>query len=234
MISNIKTETPGVQKSHESGRRILVVTAVQAEQEAVLRGLSGDKKFDILLAGVGPAAAAAGTARTLAKAGYGYELVVSAGIGGGFSGRAGVGSLVVSSQIVAADLGVNTPEGFVGIDELGFGPTVIQVDTVLANRVAGALYAAGFTVVTGPVLTVSAGTGTAAGAAELAQRIPGAAAEAMEGYGVAVAAADYGLPTLEIRAISNLIGPRDLTKWRIKEALDILEAAGRILMEVLP
>jgi len=54
----------------------------------------------------------------------------------------------------------------------------------------------------------------------------------MEGYGVAFAACDHGLPILEVRAISNLVGPRDRAAWRIKEALEALEASAELL-EVL-
>jgi futalosine hydrolase len=226
-------------------KRVLVVTAVPAERDAVLRGLNGDPRFDVLAMGVGPAAAAAGTARALAAANMaaaamaeepvatGYGLVVSAGIGGGFPGRAEVGSLVVASEIIAADLGAETPEGFCSVAELGFGAICVQVDAALVSRVSDALLAAGLPVCTGPVLTVSTVTGTAASAAEMTARVPGAAAEAMEGYGVAIAAQDSGVPVLELRAISNLVGPRDRTAWRIKEALDVLTAAGAVLAEVL-
>ena len=214
-----------------SGMRVLVMTAVSAEREAVLRGLHSDRRFDVLVVGVGPVSAAANTARVLATTEYG--LVVSAGIGGGFPGRAEVGSLVVANEIVAADLGVETPEGFSSLDELGFGSTRIQVDASLVNGVTEALLAAKLPVKTGPVLTVSTVTGTAESAKEMAARVPGATAEAMEGYGVALAAYDRGVPILEIRAISNLVGPRDRTAWRIKEALDVLEAASSVLLEVL-
>ncbi|MDA8210436.1 MAG: futalosine hydrolase [Clostridia bacterium] len=214
-----------------SGMRVLVMTAVSAERDAVLRGLHSDTRFDVLVAGVGPAAAAANTAKVLATAEY--DMVVSAGIGGGFPGMAEVGSLVVANEIVAADLGVETPEGFSSLDELGFGSTRVQVDDNLVNRVTGALLAAGLPVSTGPVLTVSTVTGTAGSAAEMASRVPGATAEAMEGYGVAIAAHDRGVPILEIRAISNSVGPRDRAAWRIKEALDVLEAASSVLSEVL-
>ncbi|WP_418791185.1 futalosine hydrolase [Phosphitispora sp. TUW77] len=226
-------ETLHTLRPSEFNRRILVMTAVSAEMEAVLRGLGDEKRFDVSLAGVGSAAAAANTAKALAKAHYEYDLVVSAGIGGGFPGIAEVGSLVVASKVVAADLGVETEEGFTGLDELGLGQICFQVDTNLAYQVQEAFCSAGLAVSIGPVLTVSTVTGTNAGAIELARRIPGAAAEAMEGYGVAVAAADCDIPMLEIRAISNLVGPRDLTKWRVKEALNILEAAGSVLREVL-
>ncbi|SPF44134.1 conserved hypothetical protein [Candidatus Desulfosporosinus infrequens] len=54
----------------------------------------------------------------------------------------------------------------------------------------------------------------------------------MEGYGVGYAAFERGVPVLEIRAISNMVGPRERSTWRIKEALDVLEATSSILTEV--
>ncbi|TMV49004.1 futalosine hydrolase [Paenibacillus mesophilus] len=215
----------------EQAKRVLVMTAVEAEREAVARGLAGDGRFDVMLAGVGPAQAAANTAAALAAADYG--LVISAGIAGGFAGRAELGGLVVSSEIVAADLGVETQEGFIGVDELGFGSARVAVDRTTADRLAGALRKAGLPACCGPIVTVSTATGTAATASALAERVPGAAAEGMEGFGVATAAQLRGLPVLEIRAISNPVGPRDRASWKIREALDALQSAGPILLEVL-
>ncbi|GAA3399990.1 futalosine hydrolase [Paenibacillus hodogayensis] len=212
-------------------KRVLVMTAVAAERDALLRGLRGDSRFEVALAGVGPAAAAANTAALLAAAPY--DLVVSAGIAGGFAGQAAVGELVVASDIVAADLGAETAEGFSSVDELGFGSARVTVDGPLARRLADALSQAGLPVRSGSVLTVSTVTGTAESAARLAARVPNAAAEAMEGFGVATAAALHGLPALEIRAVSNAVGPRDRSSWKIREALELLEAAGPILVEVL-
>lgn len=214
------------------GIRILVITSVPAERDAVSHGLQGDSRFDVIVAGVGTAAAAARTASAMAAAEYG--LVVNAGIGGGFVGKAEVGSLVVANEIIAADLGAQTPEGFCSLDELGFGSSRIPVDASLATRVTEALRTAGLPVKIGPVLTVSTVTGTAATASELAARVPGATAEAMEGYGVATAAHQRGVPILEIRAISNAVGPRDRAAWRIQDALKALEDASAVLLEVLP
>lgn len=210
---------------------VLIVTAVEAEAEAVRRGLRGADGFTVIAVGAGPAAAAAGTAAALAAGSYGC--VVSAGIGGGFPGKAAVGALVVASELIYADLGAETPEGFRSADELGFGRVAYPADPGRAERLAAGLAAAGLPVSTGPVLTVSTATGTAATAASLAARVPGAAAEAMEGCGVAAAAAARNLPVLEIRAVSNPVGPRDRAAWRIGEALDALAAAGPILSEVL-
>ncbi|RAV19007.1 futalosine hydrolase [Paenibacillus contaminans] len=213
-------------------KRVLIAVSVDAERDAVLRGLgeAGSGVFEVFAAGVGTAPAAASTAKKLASGTY--DLVVNAGICGGFAGQAEIGSLVVASEIVAADLGAESAEGFIGLDELGFGLARAEVDAGLAGRAAEAFAAAGLPVVLAPILTVSTVTGTAASAAELASRVPGAAGEGMEGFGVAAAAKEFGLPVLEIRAVSNAVGPRDKSAWRIKEALQSLEAASKVLTEV--
>ena len=223
-------ETSSFNPSAQEGS-ILIMTAVEAEREAVLRGLKGSTRFDVQLAGVGPASAAALTAKRLAAGGY--RAVISAGIGGGFAGVAPVESIVVATSIIATDLGAETAEGFSSVDELGFGSSRLPVDAGTAVRWAQLLAAGGLQACAGPVLTVSTVTGTAATAAALAERVPGAAAEAMEGYGVAIAARYAGLPAFELRAISNAVGPRNRAEWRIKEALQSLDAAFKILTEVL-
>lgn len=210
---------------------VLVVTAVELEKEAVIRGLQNDKRFEVVVGGVGPIAAAACTARVLAA--KEYDLIVAAGIAGGFSGKAPIGSIVVANEIVAADLGVETPEGFRSLDELGFGFTRIQVDESLVTQLTQALRASGLEASYGPILTVSTVTGAAETASELAARVPGAAAEAMEGFGIATAAQGSGVPVLELRAISNPVGPRDRASWRIQEALSALQSASKVLTEVL-
>jgi futalosine hydrolase len=47
----------------------------------------------------------------------------------------------------------------------------------------------------------------------------------MEGYGVATAAALVGVAFAEVRAISNLVGPRDRPSWRVSDALAALGTA---------
>ncbi|MFE6713190.1 futalosine hydrolase [Streptomyces sp. NPDC057695] len=208
---------------------------------------------DVLVGGVGPAAVAASTGTALAHAALTdtpgpssgssgpssgpsgsappppYDLVVSAGIAGGFQPLAPLGSVVVSSAVVAADLGAQTPDGYLTVDELGFGRSVHPVPEALTRRIAAVLAAAGLPHTVAPVLTVSTVTGTAGRAAELAGLRPGAAAEAMEGFGVAEAAAGYAVPVVEIRAVSNAVGPRDRAAWRIGEALEALRHTFELL-----
>jgi futalosine hydrolase len=72
-------------------------------------------------------------------------------------------------------------------------------------------------------------TGTAAGTTAVTARHPDAVAEGMEGFGVATAAVDAGVPFGEVRTISNLVGPRDRAGWRIPDALAALTELGRVL-----
>jgi futalosine hydrolase len=197
--------------------RLLVVTAVEAEAAALRSAAGSDVVIEVV--GVGPAAAAAGTARLLA--GAAFDRVVSAGIAGGFPGRAPVGTTVIGLRSVAADLGAETPDGFVPVEQLGFGTSVLHADPSLVDAMRSASPAA----VTGDILTLATVTGTAATGATLAARHPAAVAEAMEGYGVATAAAAAGIPFAELRTISNPIGPRDRSAWRIAEALTALTTA---------
>jgi futalosine hydrolase len=199
---------------------LLVVTAVAAEADAVRAG-ADSRHVVVEPVGVGPAAAAAGTARLLAAGRY--RAVVSAGIAGGFPGRAPVGATVLGTRSIAADLGVETPDGFLPIDELGFGSSIVEADAALTKALAALLPEA----IVGDVLTLTTVTGTATTADRLAARFPQAVAEAMEGYGVAVAAA--GLPFAELRTISNPIGPRDRAAWRLGEAFAALSTASGAL-----
>lgn len=248
--------------------RVLVVTAVEAERAAVLRGLgldgggpddgergggerggsgasgggggfggggSGDGPGGgpaaagavpvvVVAGGVGPADAAAATARALTRAeceGRPFGAVLSAGIGGAFHGRAGVGDLVLADLSVAADLGAQDGDDFIDLETLGFGRSRHPADPLLLDRLRAALP----TAVVGPVVTVSTATGSAARSGELRRRVPDAAAEGMEGFGVASAASAAGTPFAELRAVSNPVGPRDRAAWRIPQALDTLRAA---------
>ena len=114
---------------------VLVVCAVAAERYAVVRnlgpatpievaGLSGVTvetaagEVQVFDGGPGPVAAALSTAALL-SAGAEYDLVVSAGIAGGFRGRAEIGDIVLADQVIAADQGVLTDEGFRTLRDLG-------------------------------------------------------------------------------------------------------------------
>jgi futalosine hydrolase len=221
-----------------SSLQLLVVTAVDAERDAVTRDLGpaelvnagpyslvrvrcGAGTIDVLSAGIGPVAAAAATATVLAV--NTYDAAISAGIAGGFEGFA-VGDVVIADSICFADLGAHSPDGFLHHGALGWHPATITPPPDAVESLRELIAAAGLAVSVGPVLTLSAVTGTNARAAELAAtHTPHA--EAMEGAGVAHAAAVHRLPALELRTISNAVGDRNKSAWDLPTALKSLSLA---------
>lgn len=203
---------------------LLIVTAVPAEAEAVRKGLEPESRITVAPVGVGMAAAAAGTARLLTLADGRYTGVINSGIGGGFAQP--LGAMVLASRSIAADLGAESPAGFISLDQLGFGDSAtIPVDQALLTKLRTALPDA----VVGDVLTVNTVTGTSERTAWMIDRYPQAVAEGMEGYGVAIAAQQAGIPFAEFRTISNIIGPRDRETWQIGDAIAALTKAAQML-----
>ncbi|HST50298.1 futalosine hydrolase [Jatrophihabitans sp.] len=212
--------------------RILVVTAVAAERDAVLAGrraaagtvaglpvhraLTPAGLVDAVSGGVGPVAAAVSTGRLL---GQGYDVVISAGIAGGFP-PAEVGTLVVADAVVHADLGAETADGFSSMAELGWGEVRHGLDPALVTEIRRRTGARA-----GAVLTVSTATGSRRRTEQLLAAHPDALAEAMEGFGCYLAAAAAGVPFAELRAIANPVGPRQRESWRIADALTALTVA---------
>jgi len=215
--------------------RVLAVVATKQEQAALLRDVSAEPLVigpypairtpaaDLVVCGIGPAAAAAATAQALARADY--DVCISLGICGAFRGTADIGDIVVSTQLVAADLGADSPTGFQGMGALGWDEDTVDVDADLLQATLSRLGGA----VTGPVLTVSTVTGTRERADELAAR-HGAVAEAMEGWGVGEAGRVDGRAVIEVRAVSNLIGDRDPATWDFATAFDTLAVVGAKLL----
>ncbi len=230
----------------------LVVTAVEAERDAVVADLgrprelrvggyagllidTPDGELHAFHVGVGPVAAASATAALLAL-GPSYDLVISAGIAGGFAGRVAVADLVLADEVIAADQGALTDDGFQSLRALelpGNGGYALAPDSLRARLERGP-----YRVVVGAVLTLSCMTGTRQRAEELAARHPRAVAEAMEGYGVVEAVRrdllrrDDGPACAEVRAISNIIGPREKSTWDVPAAFKTLSSAFALLTQL--
>ena len=69
------------------------------------------------------------------------------------------------------------------------------------------------------LITVNVATGSDEEADARRERFPAAAAEDMEGFGVALACAMTNTPLTIIRGISNRVGDRHVSGWRIEESL---------------
>jgi len=176
---------------------ILVTCAVGAEMPF----FRSEPGVEMLVSGVGVVEASAAVSRALAQSSY--DLIVSAGIAGAFSGAAEIGEGVVVAED-RLDLGLETglplqlPEGTSVVNR-------VSSDLTLVDR----LVEAGFRSVRGITVThVTALDGTAG-----KLRSSGAEVESMEGFGVLRAAEIAGVPAIEVRGISNLAGDRARSGW---------------------
>jgi futalosine hydrolase len=203
--------------------KVLIIVATAGEA-ARLAGVPAH----VVVCGVGAVAAALTTQQELMQ--EPYDVAVSAGIGGAYPGSGlSPGDLAVSSLMAQADLGavggLPGQETFLSLEELGLSVQPDQPNGALfpvwegAQALAERLHMSGLRVGYGPALTLSTVTGSLAVAQALAARFPGAVCEGMEGAGVAHAALRWGVPALELRGISNPVGPRDRASWKLAEAL---------------
>ncbi|EFC80948.1 futalosine hydrolase [Parafrankia sp. EUN1f] len=118
---------------------------------------------------------------------------------------------------------------FLTMDDLGLGSSTVRPDPGLVRRMTSVLGVTGRRIVSGTVITVSTVTGTERRAATFTARLD-PIAEAMEGHAVGVAAGAFGVPVIEIRAISNLVGRRDRASWNMQAALGSLRTAAAALV----
>ena len=200
---------------------ILVVCAV-AQELAALPARDG---VDVVAVGVGPVEAAFGTARALANTRY--DAVINAGIGGGFRDRCTVGDVVVCAREDFADLGLEDgsafplPGGLELVRYVEADPTLLQ--PFLIGRIP---------VIVGRGVTSATVTSTTARALALAYRFR-SDVESMEGFAVLRAAQTAGVPAIEIRGVSNLVGERASNEWDFRAGATVAAATTDALLDVL-
>ena len=193
---------------------------------ACFRGFAGAR--EVLLAQTGIGKVNAACAATLLLERYTPELLINTGCGGAMAGSGlGPGDLAIASVESFPDEGVETPQGWQGLDLIGIpvfqgrGERVFNHIPLCGELAAGALACArelGVRAELGPFHTVSTCSGTAGRGAELLRRYPGIC-ENMEGGAVAQVALIYGVPFLEVRGISNMVEDRDLSRWDLRRAV---------------
>jgi futalosine hydrolase len=193
---------------------------------APFRGRAAGREIILAVTGIGKVNAA--SAATLLLERFTPEILINTGCAGACAGSGlSVGDLAVASAEGFPDEGVETPQGWRGLDLIGIpvfagrGERVFNTVPLDGDLAAGALSCArehGFRAELGPFHTVSTCSGTAGRGRELLLRYPGIC-ENMEGGALAQVALIYGVPFLEVRGISNLVEDRDLSRWDLPRAV---------------
>jgi futalosine hydrolase len=162
----------------------------------------------VLVTGVGPVTAAIALTRHIER--EPVDRIVVCGVGGAYPGSGlKVGEVACAESETYGDLGAATPAGFLDMQALGFATVAgafntLELDLFPAERRVR-------------FVTCSTCTGTDARAQELRERT-GGAVESMEGAALVQVARTFGVPVGELRGISNPVGNRDRSAWRLDEA----------------
>ncbi|TWU48311.1 futalosine hydrolase [Rubripirellula reticaptiva] len=204
---------------------ILVPTSIEMQRlRPVLSASLADHSHSIepcafQLCGFGPIAAAARTAALIAR--YQPDRVLLIGIAGTFDQRQyPVGTSCRFDEVICDGIGVGSGDDFQSAESLGwhqFGadgtrPIIGDVLPLVSTFVPGVPCA-------GKLLTCPAASANLQDAGRRRTFYPGAVAEDMEGFGVATACSLAGVSLQIVRGLSNVVGDRDHSNWRIDDAL---------------
>ena len=164
-------------------------------------------EIEILVTGVGMVATAFAMGRLLAT--KQFDLAINAGIAGAFDKNLGIGDVVHVTNDRFAELGAEDGEGFISIDELGFGGSVLHPIQPLQGFAELPEVSA---------ITVNKVHGNELSISKTLERI-NPQIESMEGAAFVYACNQFNLPSLQIRSISNYVERRNRDSWNIPLAI---------------
>lgn len=210
--------------------KILLCAATEREIQPTMIWLAStqNSSVDVLLTGVGLLAATYSLTKAVAAKRPG--IMIQAGIGGSFDEKEWLGKVVAVQREVVADLGVEE-SGFRSLFDLKLldahahpyknGKLVNENDL---------LHACGLPLVDG--ITVNE-ISTAKERVKHYRTMLNASVESMEGAALHYVGLREAVPFLQLRSLSNFVGERDKTKWKVQEAIAALNIELQRLLKNL-
>ncbi len=146
------------------------------------------------------------------------DLIIQVGIAGSFNPTLVLGTAVTVRQEILADMGVYETDGYHDIFELGLAEENMPPfeQGAIVNRYDHLIEAASLHAVSAVSVNEIS---TSAEKIKLFAEKYKADIESMEGAALHYVCALQQIPFIQIRGISNLVGERDKTKWKIPESL---------------
>lgn len=147
-------------------------------------------------------------------------MLIQAGIGGSYSPNYPPGSVVLINEEVTGDLGVEENNEFKDVFDMGL-PQITHPYTgkSLVNNNAELLQQQNLPLVKG--VTISEISTRQQRIQQLQQKYQ-PVVESMEGAAFHYVAITENIPFIQLRTISNFVGERDKTKWKMKDAIGLL------------
>ena len=203
---------------------ILLIAATNFEIQPTINYLAdrdcliGSNRFDVLITGIGSMSTAYWLTKTIEK--KRPALLIQAGVAGSFSENYPPGSLVLVNEEVTGDLGVEENNEFKDVFDMGLpqisdpytGKNLINNEDAMLQRYNLPLVKA---------VTINEITTRPARIQQLQQKYQ-PVVESMEGAAFHYIALVEKIPYIQLRAVSNMVGERDKSKWKMKEAIQLL------------
>jgi futalosine hydrolase len=207
----------------------------------IQEGTIHDKSVVHVISGIGKTNASRGTTLLIEK--FSPGIIIHIGVGGAYP-RSGLraGDIAIAEKEIYGDEGILLKDGFHTVEMIGI-PFLVKAQkkyfnefpqdkkflkmAVRISRVT--FHASHITVRSGPFLTLSTCTGTVRRSKEIEKTFH-AICENMEGAAVAHVCMSCGIPMVEIRGISNVVGERNKKKWNISLAA---EHCQQVVLELL-
>jgi futalosine hydrolase len=193
--------------------KILVVAATEME---IAPFMAQNNQPEILITGVGaPACMYALTKKLLQQQ---YDLVVQAGIAGTFKNQFALGETYAVKTDLFADLGIQEGNNFYSLFDGGFlkPDAMPYTNAQLLNTTENF-----FGLKMANAITINTVSDSLA-QTELYKKKYDADIESMEGAAFHYVCIQENISFLQIRSISNFVGERVKTNWKMKEAVDNL------------
>ncbi len=193
--------------------KLLVVAATEFE---IAPFISQNKAGDILITGVGSPACTYALTKRLQQTNY--DFIIQAGIAGTFKNSFPLGETFIIKNDVFADLGIYENERFFTLFDKKFAdPNAIpyqngRLENPLENK---------FNVPTANSITVNTVTDDFS-QSQIFKKKYDPDVESMEGAAFHYVCLQENIPFLQLRSISNFVGERVKTNWKMKESIERL------------
>lgn len=220
--------------------RILIVSATTTENRfdtrsdikvgvpiKVIEPLNHD--IYLLVTGIG----AVPTAFALTRYAQEYDLIINIGIAGSYRTEISIGTVVCVKEDCFGDYGVDDRGTFKSLSEMDFSSNLASTsDEIMVNPWINIDFPSfKLPLVKGVTLSTASGSGSVID--KISKRW-NADIETMESASVFYVCRLLGIRFICYRAISNLVEPRDKTKWEIERAISNLDFEVRNFIKTLP
>lgn len=210
----------------------MILLVVATEMEAMpLAGKTTGQPHELFVAGVGPLETAVRLTRRLCE--EDVSLVLNFGVAGAYAGSgAGLLDICLADSEVLGDFGICHAERVEPLDGQLASRAFFPLDPQYVAQASEILGKQDYCCKKGAFVTVNGISATAKRGAQLRAAHNGLC-ENMEGGAVARVCAEFAVPCLEVRCVSNMVEDRNLANWQLAAAVQKCGEAVSLLVDHL-